>query len=275
MFSFLIILLSMSLAFPMAEASSLNSGGVTQSYSADPSVLPSMLVESQSKDNKSTVIPLSSDSVGSMTGVVVPSNNATIVLTPQTTSSQQVIVAASGLYNVLVSNQNGSIKTGDYLSVSALPGIAMKADSNQSLIIGRAASSFNGDNSISVTSLNSAQNKAVNVAIGRVAVNVQLAPNPLYLKNSNSILVFLTRAEYNITNKQVGSTRTYLSAFVLLVTIIVSGVLLYSGTRNSMIAIGRNPLAKSAISKGLIKTIIAGITVFTIGVAIVYLILNQ
>lgn len=269
-----IVLMFLTIAWPTAViAASSASSAVLQSYNAESSVLPSMIVELSPKD-KITVEPLSSTDIKNMLGVVVPPQNATISLAPQTTSSQQVLVAANGLYNVLVSNENGSIKAGDYLTMSALSGIAMKADTTQPLIIGRAVDNFSGSNSISSASLINAQGSATHVAIGRIAVNVQLAPNPLYLKNSNSILVFLTRAEYDVTNKSVSSLRTYLSGLVFLATTLVTVVVLYTGTRTAIIAIGRNPLARSTIGRGMMKTVGVGIFIFLAGIAMVYFILT-
>lgn len=247
---------------------------VTQSYNAGPSVLPSMLVENKSND-KNSVVALPSSDISKMLGVVIPQTSATIVLTPQNDSSQQVYVAPSGRYYVLVSNQQGNIKAGDYLEVSSIPGIAMLATSQDPLIIGRAVDSFSSSKAIGNTVLQNPSGKAVTVAIGRTIVDLQLAPNPLYLKNSNSVLVFLTRAEYDVTNKAVSPIRTYLSGLIFLATIIISIVVLYSGTRSSIISVGRNPLAKQAISRSLARTVIAGILVFVFGILTVYLLLNK
>lgn len=273
----LILLMIVGVLLPIvnvAAASNPVSTTVTQSYSASPSVLPSMIVALQTKD-KTLVTPLGSSDMNNMLGVVIPSSNATIVLAPQNPTVQQVLVAATGHYNVLVSNQNGSIDPGDYLTISSIPGIAMKADTNHPLIIGQAVGSFNGSNSISQVSLKNSQNNSQHVALGRVIANVQLAPNPLYLKNSNSVLVFLTRAEYNVTNKPVSALRTYLVGMVFLATVLITIVVLYAGVRTRMIAIGRNPLARSAIGRGLIKTILAALFVFATGTTTVYFLLNK
>src|SRR6185312_15415943 len=108
------------------------SSGVTQSYNADTSVVQTgMLVELKPKD-PTTVVPLPDSDIKHMLGVVVPQNNAAIVLTPQNVTTQQVLVATTGHYNVLATNQNGPIKVGDYLTISALDGVAMKASEAQS-----------------------------------------------------------------------------------------------------------------------------------------------
>jgi hypothetical protein len=254
-----------------AAASSDVSGAVTQSYSADSSVLSGMVVELKSKSQ--VVTPLPNQDVANMLGVVVPADDASVVLTPQSASTQQVLVATSGRYDVLVSNQNGSIKTGDYLAVSALPGIVMKASADQAEIIGRAAAAFNGTgNVISTVSLKNSLGSKATVAITQLPVNVQLAPNPLY-QGGNDLPGFLSRAASSITNKQVSSTRVYLSIVVLAATIFVIGSMFYGGVRSGIMAIGRNPLAKKAIGQGLIQTIITGLIIFVIGMFAAYLIL--
>ncbi|MFI5271226.1 MAG: hypothetical protein ACHQT9_04235 [Candidatus Saccharimonadales bacterium] len=250
------------------------SGSVTQSYNASGTVLTSMIVEYKPKD-KTSVIPLADSEINKMLGVVIPSSNATIVLTPLKVTTQQVLVAQSGSYSALVSNQTGAIKAGDYLTISALPGIAMKASANQTVIVGRALANYDGSTAITSATLKNAQGASIKVGIGRIPVDLQLAPNPLYLKNSNSIFVFLTRAEYDITNKPVSPVRTYLVGLVFLATILITGIVLYSGTRSSISSIGRNPLAKSAIGRGMLKTVAVGLLVFVIGVGAIYLILNK
>lgn len=248
-------------------------GAVTQSYNADPAVLPGMAVELKPKD-QATVIPLTNRDIRNMTGVIVPANDAAIVLTPQTVSTQQVLVAVSGRYGLLVSNQNGAVKTGDYLTVSALAGIGMKADADQADIIGRAAGNFSGtSNVIGSVPLKDSSGHATTVSIGYIPVDVRLAPNPLY-HNTNVLVGFLTGAAKSVANKPVSPARVYLSAAVLLATLFMVGSMFYGSVRSSIVATGRNPLAKKAIGRSLIQTIAAALIIFAAGVFAVYLILN-
>jgi hypothetical protein len=268
----LALLLGLTAATAPAAASSDISGAVTQSYNADPSVLPGMIVETKPKD-QTTVIPLTSKDIRNMLGVVVPVNDAPIVLAPPSPSAQQVLVAASGRYNLLVSNQDGSIKAGDYLAVSALPGIAMKAGTDQAQIVGRAVSGFSGaGNVISTVLLKSSLGRTATVSIGSVTVDVHLAANPLF-DNNGKLPGFLSRLANSVANKTVSSVRIYLSLIVLLAVFFVIGSMFYGGVRSGIIAIGRNPLAKKAIGRGLIQTVIAGLIIFIAGVFAAYLIL--
>jgi hypothetical protein len=258
---------------PVAAATTDISGAVTQSYNADPAVLPGMIVELKPKD-QSTVIPLASQDIRNMLGVAVPVNAAAIVLTPKSAPAGQVLVAASGRYSLLVSDQDGSIKTGDYLAVSALAGIGMKAGADQVEIIGRAAAAFDGkSNVIEAVPLKNSQGHTSTVAIGYIPVDVRLAPNPQF-KNASNLPGFLTRAANSVANKPVSLPRIYLSAVVLLATLFITGSMFYSSIRSGIVAIGRNPLAKKSIGRGLVQTFIAALIIFIAGVFAVYLILN-
>ena len=61
---------------------------------------------------------------------------------------------------------------------------------------------------------------------------------------------------------------------VLFAAAAVSGALIYSGVRSGMIAIGRNPLSKKSILRGIVQVIIVAITIFLIGIFGVYLLLK-
>jgi hypothetical protein len=268
------LVLLLSVAGPAAPLAAADiSGAVTQSYSADPSVLAGMIVELKPKD-QTTVIPLASKDIRNMLGVVVPVNAADIVLTPKSVPAQQVLVAASGRYNLLVSNQNGPIKAGDYLAVSALAGIGMKASADQSEVVGRAAGAFSGNsNVIETVPLKNSQGRVTTVAIGHIPVDVRLASNPQF-KNASDLPGFLTRAANSVASKPVSPPRIYLSAIVLLATLFITGNMFYSSIRSSIVAIGRNPLAKKAIGRGLAQTVIAALIIFSAGFFAAYLILN-
>jgi hypothetical protein len=51
-------------------------------------------------------------------------------------------------------------------------------------------------------------------------------------------------------------------------------LVLWSGVRGSLIALGRNPLSRKAIFSGMYKVVITGIGIFILGLAGVYLLLR-
>lgn len=260
-----------------ATSKSLNSdvsNAVTQSYNADSGVQVGMIVKLKDKEG-STVTPLSSSEIAEMLGVVVPTNDATIVLSPETIKKQQVLVATTGNFSVLVSNQNGPIKTGDYLTISALSGIAMKADENQTQVIGKATKDFSGTaNVIGNIKLKDTIGRVSSVSIGRTTVDLRISHNPLFSKTADYVPGFLAKVAVNVANKPVSVARIYLSTALLIISAFVTAVLLYSGIKNGMISVGRNPLSKKSIIRSLIETVIAGLIIFIAGVFAVYLLLK-
>jgi hypothetical protein len=250
------------------------SGAVTQTYNADPSVQIGMLVRLKEKDG-TTVTPLTSKEANSLLGVVVPKDDATIVITPGEVKAQQVLVATTGTFSVLVSNQNGPVNIGDYLSVSALSGIAMKADENQARIIGKATSAFSGtSNVVGTVKLKDSAGRTKSVSIGRSSLDIKIAVNPLFQKNADFVPGFAAKIADSVSSKPVSVARIYLGMALIGTTAFVTAMLLYSGVRSGMVAVGRNPLSKKSIFRSLIQTVIAGLIIFATGIFAVYLLLK-
>ncbi len=250
------------------------SSGVTHSYNADTGVQTGMLVELNAKDTTS-VIPLSQAHIKNMLGIIIPSGNATIVLSPQNVKQQQVLVGTSGEFSVLVSNQNGRIKSGDYITISAIDGVGMRADDGQAIVLGRAGAVFNGTtNVIGSVQLKDTLGHDVAVSLTRIPVEVNITHNPAYQKNVDYVPGFLAKIAVAVSNKPVSAARIYLSLALLILTMVIVGNMLYSGVRSGMNAVGRNPLSKKSIIRSLIQTVIAGMIIFVIGVLAVYLLLK-
>lgn len=247
---------------------------VTQSYNAGDSVQTSMIVRISDKDS-GTIEPISQKTLSTMLGVVVPPNESSVTVSPIKSTKQQAFVATSGRYSTLVSNQNGPIKSGDSITASALDGIGMKADEGQSFILGRATTSFSGTaNVVGKVGVKNSAGKTTEVSIGRVIVDLDVSHNPLASKSTDFVPGFLAKTAATVANRPVSAARIYLGVVTLLAATIVTGNLLYSGVRNGMVAIGRNPLSKKSIIKSLIQTVIAGLIIFIVGVLAVYLLLK-
>jgi hypothetical protein len=249
-------------------------GSVTQSYNSNPSVLPGMIVELEPK-SQNTVEPLASKDISHMLGIVVPVKDSPIVLTSPSAKTQQVLVAASGSYSMLVSNQSGSIKAGDYVTASALSGIGMEATKANPEIVGQAITGFNGtSNVLGSVKLKGSTGGNINVNIGTATVSIRLAPNPIYQKGSTLLPSSLSKTANSLANKQVSAARIYLGSFILLVSIVIASNLLYSGVRSGMTAVGRNPLAKKAIWRSLVQVIFSGLVIFMLGAVLAYTVLR-
>lgn len=255
------------------SSSSADNNQVTQGYGTTQTLQKGMIVKLLDNDT-TKVEPVTTDTIAKMQGVVIAANDATFALS-NNGNNGQVFVATTGKYDVLVSNQNGPIKSGDYISISALAGVGMKADSSESAVLGRAAGSFDGSSNISGTAtLKDATGQQVKVSIGRVAVELNVGHNPLEQTGEKNVPGVLKAAAQFVSDKPLNATRIYIALIVLVVTSLVAAVMLFSGIRGGLIAIGRNPLAKKQIVAGIIRVVLMGIIVFVLGLFGVYLLLK-
>lgn len=249
------------------------SQAVTQGYGTTQVLQNGMIVKLVDKD-ASKVEPLTDATVTKMQGVVVAANDATVTISSNANSGQ-VFVATFGHYNVLVSNQNGPIKSGDYITISALAGVGMKVDSSQPTVLGKATADFSGTGKVAGTAkLKDSTGKEVTVSLGRIPVDISISHNPLQVQTVDGIPGFLRSASQSVAGKQVSSAKIYLAMALLLISAIVAGGILYSGVRGGLIAIGRNPMAKKQIMAGIVRVVLSGLICFVLGVFGVYLLLK-
>jgi len=266
-----VLLAATGVPIAIAQADSSSTNAVVQSYATNATIRQGMIVGLQRSDTTKVEL-VTRDTVADTLGVAVSASDAALALTGRT-STAQVYVATSGRYNVLVSNQNGGISVGDYISISSLNGIGMKADSGEAIILGRAAADFTGtSNVVSTTTLKGVSGDTV--SIGSIPVDINVGGNPDLGHGSGNLPGFLQVAGNTIASKPVSAPRVYLSLAVLLVTALIAGGLLYSGVRGSIISIGRNPLARKSITRGLIQVVLTSIIVLILGLFAVYLLLR-
>lgn len=248
-----------------------NNQAVAQGYSASTSIQPGMIVSLNAK-NPSQVVALSQSNIQAMLGVVISANSAAITL-GQTNAHQQVFVTNYGQHDVLVSNQNGPIEVGQYITISDLAGVGMKADSSESLVLGQAAGSFNGTTNVEGTAvLKGSNGRKTTVAIGTIPVDISIAKNPL-AQGPKGLPTFLKNITKFATNKNVSATRVYVSLLILLAGVILTITIIYSAVKNGIISLGRNPLAKRAIGGSLFRLIIVAVIIFAISLGVAYLVL--
>jgi hypothetical protein len=285
--AFLSLLLLVTLSIPVVYAADSTSktttttkkesrtgNGTVQGYAADASIPVGTIVQLDPKDNYK-VLAASSDKEQQMYGVVVDPHLLSLTIS-DTSLKYEVYVATSGTYDVLVSSQGGAIKAGDDLALSSIDGVAMKAGSNTTTFFGRALENFDGKaNVVGGTTLKDKAGKEiakVTFGVVQVAINVQRNPN---VKSTKANLPnALQRVGETVAEKPVNPIRIYLSVAIAVMTLIVAIVMLYSGIRSSLIAIGRNPLSKKSIFRGLLEVVLASLVILIIGLFAVYLLLK-
>lgn len=253
-----LILLSMGGGFLHAQA-------VTQGYGAD-SILQRGMIVRISESDTAKVEPAGIESSDKVHGVVVNPNDAPVTLSSE---GQKVFVATSGKYEVLVSNQNGPINPGEFITLSSIEGIGMRVDDHQPYVIGKALVGFDGQTGVVSTAMVGDRN----VNIGRIQADIQFARNPLQKPVSN-LPDFLRRTAENVAGKPVNTPRIYLSLVVFFISTSVAASLLYGAVRAGIISVGRNPLSKKSIVRGMMQVVIVGLTIFISGIFGVYLLLR-
>lgn len=246
---------------------------VPQGYQADQTLQPGVIVRLL-PHSATTIGPQGQTSQASMLGVVVSQNDTPLSIS-QNTNKPQTFVATSGEYDVLVSNQNGLINPGDYIVISAIDGVGMKAGTTEQFAVGKAVQAFDGkDGVVGTTTLSGSAGKQT-VELGLIQVDINIGHNPSYSnQNSNGVPHVLASAAQVLTDHPVGAVRIYASLAVLAGTLFIAGVILYAGLRSGVTAIGRNPLAKKSITKGMTTVILMAVIVFIIGIVAVYLLLK-
>lgn len=254
-------ILSLILLLLVSVPLAAQADNVVEGFSSTKTIQPGMVVAIDKAASRS-VKPAPADNSNLIYGVSVDPSDAPITLVGQ---NSQVFVATTGTYQILVSATGGTIKSGDYISMSRIDGIAGKAQVGQPVILGKAQSSFDGKANV-ISSSNG-------VSIGQIYVSIGIAKNPL--ANSDPTLpYFLRKVANSVSNKSVPAIRVYTALLIFLVSIVAAIVILWSGVHSSLISLGRNPLSRHAIFSGMYKVVFTGLGVFIIGLAGVYLLLK-
>jgi hypothetical protein len=270
-----VIYISSTVLFYVLFASGLVASAqttITQGYDTDTNVTYQRGMIVGLKDKEPTKIEAVNNSIPKrIHGVVVGSSDSSFIIAQDT---QKIFVASGGKFEVLLSNQNGNINPGDYVTASPITGIGMKSDDTQEIIIGKAIDGFDGtDHKLSDVEITDAQGKLRSISIGRIRVDIEIIRNPV-LKSVSNLPNFLKDATQFIAGKPVNPIRVYISIAVLIAAATVSSALTYSGVRAGMIAIGRNPLSKKSIIKGIVQVVIVALIIFIVGIFGVYLLLK-
>jgi hypothetical protein len=251
--------------------SPLTAQTVTQGYSTD-KVLQRGTIVSLDAEDTSKVVASNRENQTRLHGVVVASNDASFTLSD---GAEKTFVATVGRFDALVSTEADVIQPGDFLTVSNITGIAMKAGEFDPYTVGKAIEGFDGNaNAVSKTELKDSLGNVNTVGIGRIMIDVSVGSNPLLRPAESTLPEFLEKATELIAEKPVSPVRVYISLFIILASAAIAGSLLYSGTKSSFISIGRNPLSKQSITKSLIQIVVTSIIIFLLGLFGVYLLLR-
>jgi len=249
-------------------------GGSVQGYASDTLLDNGTIVQLTGKDANRVKIAKQAE-LQNMFGVVVDRNQLSVTLSSEALQNE-TFVAASGTYNVLVSTQGGPIVSGDYVTLSSVNGVAMKAGTEEKTIFGRANGPFDGRGiTLGETTLKDVNgNTNQTVKLGSIPVTIDIKKNPNDKSTKSDLPDFLQRLGQQIAEKEVSPIRIYLSLGITLISILAAIAILYSGVRNGVISIGRNPMSRKSIFRALLEVILTSILILIIGLFAVYLLLR-
>lgn len=258
---------------PVAAETTTYGGGSTQAYAADKPIENGTIVILIGKDSNRVKVATQAESQN-MFGVTVDRNQLPVTITGGNLENE-VFVAVSGTYNVLVSDQEGAIVSGDYLALSSVNGVAMRAGDQEVTVFGRANASFDGKGvTLGTTTLKDSSGNSKTVKLGSIPVTIDIKNNPNHKSTDVNAPDFLKRIGEAIAEKEVSPIRIYLGVGIAVVSLIAAIAVLYAGIRNGVISIGRNPMSRKSIFRALIEVILTSALILIIGLFAVYLLLK-
>ncbi len=224
---------------------------VSQGFATTTQITPGSLV-SLDATAAGTVDPADPSNVNRLFGVVVPTSSASISLSGSN-STGQVQVVTTGTAQVLVSTQSGNIASGDFITASSIRGVGQKA-TTQTRVIGIAQAAFSATSpNVTMQTLKSSDGSQQQVAVGEIPIVISVASYNGNGSQSYTVPGWLQNLSNNLAGKAVSPIRIVLAVLILISVVITVSVLLYAAVRNAIIAIGRNPLARSSIFRGLLQ----------------------
>jgi hypothetical protein len=222
---------------------------LSQAFNASKTILPGSLVV----QNKSGDIDLASlNNADELFGVAVPS----ITATPAPGSGAgQVQVATSGTADVFVTDAAGPVHTGDYLTVSPVAGVAQVAGSTNSRVIGTAQSNFYSSGAgTTKQAIPALGGKSRTVSIGQIPVVIAASNyTPTAGRAPYAVPNWIQSLANTLVGRSVSPLRVLVASILVLVSLVCITVLLYASVRNSLVSIGRNPLARASVLRGLLE----------------------
>lgn len=241
---------------------------ITQGYNTNQYIPPESIV-SVKHGTSNEIIPTNLSNANSLVGVIIDNNNAQVSVA---SGSNQVQVATSGVNQVLVSNINGNIVSGDEITASPINGVGMLVNQNAE-IIGTAQSNFPNSSASKQTITNSSGVKQT-VEIGTIPVLVSVG---YYTKQPTKTLI--PTAIQNLANalagKQVKALPIIISLAIFVVTLVVVVSIIYSLVHGSIISVGRNPMAQSAVYRNVLQLSALVVAIIAVAMFAIFMILTR
>jgi hypothetical protein len=183
----------------------------------------------------------------------------------------QIYVTKSGIVKAYVSDLNGLVKKGDLVTLSTLRGILMRASDRSVTIIGTALKDFSISSAQSVKAKD-ASGGTVTANVSLLDINVDIHPPDVatVAENSNNVL---DKLSLSLTGHKINGLRVLAALAVFSTLLVIEGEIIYGTITSSIIALGRNPLARRLIGWQSLRSASVGILILMVGTAAIALLL--
>jgi hypothetical protein len=238
---------------------------MSRSFRAASGVVTGSLV-SVAAGSDDSIEPANTQNGSRLVGVAVKSDDSLLAVDAANHRQQ---IAVSGEAVALVSTANGNIAKGDRVGVSAFDGIGMKAAPG-SWSVGVALSAFSpGSAGAKAQTVKDDNGRSQTIHTGFVAVSLAVgAVESAEATELNSLQVFIK----SLTGRVVPTFRIILAFIVAIIALGSLIALVYASIYGTIIAIGRNPLAKLAIFRTLGSLLVmVGVIALVAGLVVVAL----
>lgn len=242
---------------------------ITQSYASKKTLSLGTIV-SLAENTTDTVLPAEPSTVNNLLGVVVDAVYSPITISSG--GSTSVYVATGGTEQTLVSDINGPIHRGDYVTASSISGVGMLATTN-TRAIGIAQADFDGTKGTKST-YKDENGTEQTVQLGQIPVLINVSD---YFKQPDKTII--PQGIQNIANaiagRNVSPLPIVIAGGIFIITLATVTIIAYGTIRSSIISMGRNPLAQSAIYRGIIQVSVVALVILGVGMIAIYLVLTK
>lgn len=245
---------------------------ISQGYkTSDNTIVAGMAVSLKNDEtNDRLVEPTNKNNIQNFVGIVTTIDDNLVSLT---NNSTDVLVTTSGEATVFVADINGKVAKGDFVTMSPLNGVLMKAldqSTNSKFVVGTALEPFSEARAKS-QEVSDAQNSTRSVQVDKVKIEInQMIDTTSPAEEATN---FLQVAGQSITGRPVGQVQVFAAILVLLVVLIVEGSIIYGAVHSTITALGRNPLAKRLVFKQILQVSWLALIVLFFGLGAIYLVL--
>jgi hypothetical protein len=182
-------------------------------------------------------------------------------------SNAKVLIETEGEMSAYVSDVGGEVTKGSLLAVSPIKGVLMKVPSDSGLsVVGVASEDMASKTDAISYNLQDGSTKQT-VKITKIMINLNRSGGG---NTGNSVDSSLARLGKAIVGKEVSEIRVILALLLFLIVLLAEGAIMYGAISSAITALGRNPLARSAIRREMVRILFVAIVVFFIGLGAIY-----